>query len=153
MAGKQGVTPEMTVRQAKASDGSRIAGLSGQLGYPASVGDMKRRIEEINRDDNCELLVAESDGSVVAWLLIHVYRLISSDCLAQVAGLVVDRAHRNQGIGALLMERAEEWARRKKCRGVMLRSRSTRKDAHTFYKRLGYSEIKTQDVFLKEFKL
>ena len=94
--------------------------------------------------------VWQANGSVVAWLLVHIYRLVTSDCLAQVAGLVVDRAHRNQGIGALLMERAEEWARDKDCRGLMLRSRSTRKEAHKFYQRLGYSATKTQDVFLKE---
>jgi len=151
MAGKRGTEPDTTIRCARTVDGSQIAGLSGQLGYPSTMSDVKRRIVEIDGDDNCELLVAESDGSVVAWLLVHVYRLVTSDCLAQVAGLVVDRAHRNQGIGALLMDKAEEWARGKNCRGVMLRSRSARKEAHKFYKRLGYSAIKTQDVFLKEF--
>lgn len=98
------------------------------------------------------LYVAEMDGRAVAWLLVHVYRLVSSEYLAQIAGLVVDASYRNQGIGALLMERAERWARDRACRGVMLRSRVTRKDAHAFYKRLGYASIKTQEVFLKEFK-
>jgi GNAT superfamily N-acetyltransferase len=141
-----------TIREAQVKDSADIADLSGQLGYPATVNDMKRRIGEICEDDNCLLLVAESGGCVVAWLLIHLYRLVSSDSLAQIAGLVVDETHRNQGIGARLMERAEAWARTKTCRGVILRSRSTRKDAHNFYKRLGYACIKTQDVFLKEFK-
>ena len=152
MTGERGAKAEIIVRSARTADGAEIADLSGQLGYPASVNDMKRRIAGICEDENCMLLVAESDGCVVAWLLIHLYRQVSSDCLAQVGGLVVDEAHRNQGIGARLMERAEEWARERDCRGVMLRSRSTRKDAHAFYKRLGYSDIKTQDVFLKEFK-
>ena len=152
MAGKRTDSPEITVRAAVAADGSSIAALSGQLGYPARVGEVKRRVSEITEDRNCELLVAESGGKVVAWLLIHLYRLVTSDCLAQVAGLVVDEDHRNKGIGALLMEKAEEWARTRDCRGVMLRSRSARKGAHRFYERLGYSDVKTQDVFLKEFK-
>ena len=152
MARKRREGAETTVRTAGGADACRIAGLSGQLGYPARVTDVRRRIEDISGDDNCELLVAESDGEVVAWLLIHIYRLVTSDCLAQVAGLVVDQAHRNQGIGALLMKKAEEWACDRNCRGIMLRSRSARKGAHRFYERLGYSDIKTQDVFLKEFK-
>jgi GNAT superfamily N-acetyltransferase len=152
MTRERGATAKIIVRLAKPADGPDIAGLSGQLGYPASVNDMERRIGEICEDDNCRLLVAESDGCVVAWLLVHIYRLVSSDCLAQIAGLVVDQSHRNQGIGALLVERAEEWAQSKKCRGVLLRSRSARKDAHRFYRRLGYSGIKTQDVFLKEIR-
>lgn len=152
MAGDRGATAKTSIREAKVSDGADIADLSKQLGYPCTVIDMKRRIGEICEDDNCVLLVAEADGCVVAWLLVHLYRLVSSECLAQIGGLVVDETHRNQGIGALLVERAEEWARGRKCRGVILRSRSTRKDAHNFYKRLGYTGIKTQDVFLKEFK-
>lgn len=152
MARKRADKPNIEVRTAVAADGSSIAALSSQLGYPARVGDVKRRVSEITEDENCELLVAVSKGAVVAWLLIHVYRLVTSDCLAQVAGLVVDEAHRNQGIGALLMASAEEWARDRNCRGVMLRSRSARKSAHRFYERLGYSDIKTQDVFLKEFR-
>lgn len=152
MTRERGATAKVIVRPAKAADGADIADLSGQLGYPASVNDMERRVGEICEDDNCMLLVAESDGCVVAWLLIHLYRLVSSDCLAQIAGLVVDESRRNQGIGALLMQRAEAWAQEKRCRGVMLRSRTARKDAHRFYKRLGYSGVKTQDVFLKELR-
>ncbi len=147
-----GAAAKTTVRRAKGSDSADIAELSGQLGYPASAGDMKKRIAEIDRDDNCMLFVAETDGSIVAWLLVHLYRLVTSDCLAQIAGLAVDKSHRNQGIGALLMEKAEEWARDRACHGVILRSRAARKDAHTFYKKLGYSNIKTQNVFLKEFR-
>lgn len=152
MSVDRGATASTTIREAQVRDGADIADLSGQLGYPATVSDMKRRIGEICEDDNCLLLVAESSGCVVAWLLIHLYRLVSSDCLAQIAGLVVDETHRNQGIGALLMERAETWARAKTCRGIILRSRSTRKSAHNFYKRLGYACIKSQDVFLKELR-
>ena len=96
-------------------------------------------------------MVAElRDGGVVGWVLIHMYRLVTSDCLAQVAGLVVDENHRGQGVGALLMEAAEKWARERGCRGVILRSRVMRKEAHAFYRRLGYTNTKTQEVFLKE---
>jgi len=151
MSADRGTTASTTIREAHVKDGADIADLSGQLGYPATVSDMKRRIGEICEDENCMLFVAESNGCVVAWLLIHLYRLVSSDCLAQIAGLVVDETHRNQGIGARLMERAETWARAKACRGVILRSRTTRQGAHNFYKRLGYACIKSQDVFLKEF--
>ncbi len=147
-----GAAGKATVRRATTSDSADIAELSGQLGYPASAGDMKKRISDIDGDDNCMLFVAEADGNVVAWLLVHLYRLITSDCLAQIAGLVVDKSHRNEGIGALLMEKAEEWARDRACQGVILRSRAMRKGAHTFYEKLGYSNIKTQNVFLKEIR-
>ncbi len=140
------------VREAGPADADAIAGLSAQLGYPASTGDMEKRIADIAEDDDCIVLVADSNGSVIAWLLVHVCRLVTSDRLAQIAGLVVDESNRGRGVGALLMRKAEEWARGKGCRGVILRSRSTRKDAHAFYRKLGYSDIKTQDVFLKVFR-
>jgi GNAT superfamily N-acetyltransferase len=143
----------ISVRGAGPQDAAAVADLSGQLGYPASVEDMRRRIEQIGEDGDCLLLVAESGASIVAWVLVHVCRLVTSECIAQVSGLVVDETHRNSGIGALLMERAERWAQENKCRGVLLSSRSTREDAHNFYKRLGYSHVKTQEVFLKKFEI
>jgi GNAT superfamily N-acetyltransferase len=145
-----GAERKLTIRPAAPGDVTAISELSAQLGYPASIDHITRRVDEICGDESCLLLVCEADGAVVAWLLVHIYRLVTSDRLAQVAGLVVDEASRGRGIGAELMKRAEEWAGENGCRGIMLRSRTARKEAHAFYRRLGYSEIKTQRVFLKE---
>ena len=53
------------------------------------------------------------------------------------------------GIGKLLMERAEMWAREHGCKIVSLRSNVIRERAHAFYERLGYKHVKTQKSFRK----
>jgi GNAT superfamily N-acetyltransferase len=48
-----------------------------------------------------------------------------------------------------LMEQAERWAREKGCWAVHLRSNIVRRDAHVFYERIGYSNVKKSRVFRK----
>jgi len=48
-----------------------------------------------------------------------------------------------------LLEHAETWAVQKGCRVVRLSSAATRTEAHAFYQRAGYTNIKTQYSFIK----
>jgi GNAT superfamily N-acetyltransferase len=75
---------------------------------------------------------------------------VRRDCrFVVIAGLVVDRGRRQQGIGRLLMAEAERWAREQGCSIVRLWSSKGRADAHAFYRRLGYADVKTQHAFAK----
>ena len=69
--------------------------------------------------------------------------------LGEVNGLVVDRDVRSRGVGRLLLERAEEWARDRGVPLIRLWSTTTREGAHRFYERHGYTRIKTQHAFVK----
>lgn len=62
---------------------------------------------------------------------------------------MVDEDRRHGGIGRLLMQQAEQWAREKVCWAVHVRSNVVRKDAHAFYETIGYRRIKTQFTFRK----
>ncbi len=53
-------------------------------------------------------------------------------------GVFVDSGHRKSGIGSLLMQSAEAWARNRKCLIVRTKVASPNEGAITFYKRLGY---------------
>src|SRR5207245_10559865 len=86
---------------------------------------------------------------VIGWVHVCVSRLVENDPEAEIGGLVVDGGHRGSGVGKFLMERAEQWAREKSLKSVYLRSNIIRKDAHTFYQRLGYRVLKTQYAFRK----
>lgn len=140
-----------TIRTARAADAGRIALLSGQLGYPATAEDVRRRLRRLDGDTEHAVYVAvEPGGEIVAWFHIHLVHLIESDTQAEVSALVVDATRRSQGIGRLLMQQAEQWARAKGCRSVRLRSRITRERAHAFFEELGYNVLKTQKVFVKK---
>jgi ribosomal protein S18 acetylase RimI-like enzyme len=58
--------------------------------------------------------------------------------LGHVDELIVDTEYRGQGIGAMLLEHLVTVARERGCRRVELDSALHRKEAHEFYKRLGF---------------
>jgi len=141
---------QAAIRLASAGDAKRIAVLCQQLGYPASQEEVQRRLCQIQQDKRHAVYVAELPGGhVIGWVHVYVCQLLETDPQAEIGGLVVDEAHRRCGIGRLLMQHAEQWAREKECGTVHLRSNVVRKDAHVFYERIGYSSVKTQRVFRK----
>jgi GNAT superfamily N-acetyltransferase len=141
---------EATIRLASDGDVTPIAALCHQLGYPVSREEIRRRLDQIQRDDRHAVYVAELPGErVIGWVHVYVRHLLVADPQAEIGGLVVDEGHRRRGTGRRLMQRAERWAREKRCWAVHLRSNVVRKRAHAFYERIGYSVVKTQLAFRK----
>ena len=139
------------IRRARQADAARIAELSGQLGYPATARAMAWRLKLALREKDGACFVAEAkvDG-VVGWVHVSVTPLLEVEKRAEVNGLVVDEKVRSQGAGWRLMQAAEEWARKKRCKGMSVRSNVLRERAHGFYERRGYEHYKTQKAFRKE---
>ncbi len=127
-----------------------MAELSGQLGYPATVEQVERRLSQILGDQDQAVFVVETAGTVVGWIHIAVRHLLETGTQAEIAGLVVDESCRGEGVGRLLMGCAEQWARARGCPQVCVRSNVIRERAHAFYEQLGYRVIKSQKVFRKE---
>jgi len=61
--------------------------------------------------------------------------------LGHVDEIVVDESFRGQGIGKKLMERITEIAKENSCKRIELDSAFHRKNAHGFYKSIGYEII------------
>jgi GNAT superfamily N-acetyltransferase len=143
------MTTAIEVRIAQPADADAIAHLMVQLGYesaPRAVADRLSRI--LDRPDH-RFLIAEAGGRPAGWLHAVVFEFVETGPFVVIAGLVVDRSSRQQGVGRLLMSRAEAWAVEKGCSIVRLWSSDARTEAHRFYEHLGYSRIKTQYSFVK----
>jgi GNAT superfamily N-acetyltransferase len=141
---------QTTVRVARLDDAERIARLCQQLGYPVSSEEARRRLERIHQEDRHVVYVAElADGRIAGWVHVCARFLVVVDLHAEIGGLVVDEGYRGCGIGKLLMQHAEEWARGQGCWTVYLRSNVVRTGAHAFYEKIGYSVIKTSLTFHK----
>ena len=137
------------VRIARLEDAPAIAELCGQLGYPSSTDETRRRLEVMAGFPYHVLLVAELDGQVVGWAHVHAYPLPEMDFHADLGGLVVDEAHRSTGLGKALLAAAEDWARSKGCAELRVRSNVIRLEAHRFYETNGYENLKSQYTFRK----
>ena len=143
--------PKIKIRRARQTDCARLAELCGQLGYPATAGQIKERLRQLLPVSKHALIVAESPGvGVVGWVHVSIWPVLESDRRAEVNGLVVADGQRSLGAGAKLLEAAEDWARRQKCSAMIVRSNVIRERAHGFYLRQGYEHYKTQKAFRKK---
>ncbi len=141
---------ELTIRRAKSTDAARIAVLSGQLGYPATTAQMRKRLLGIKPDSQHAVFVAESaKEGVIGWVHVSRQPLLEVEIRAEVNGLVVAEGQRSVGAGARLLAAAEDWAGKHGCKGMSVRSNVIRERAHQFYERHGYEHYKTQKSFRK----
>jgi len=138
------MTAAVTVRPARLSDADAIAALTRQLGSAAA-----ERLSRLLTRNGQQILVADRDGRAIGWIHLVAAEYIDSGAFVIVAGLVVDREYRKQGIGRQLLTHAEEWASRNGCSVVRLSSNARRTEAHVFYQRAGYTNLKTQYSFAK----
>jgi len=97
--------------------------------------------EQVARDQNLTLVVAESEGRVVGCLQLAILPGISTQ--GGIRGLLEDvrvaSDCRSRGIGEQLVQWAVTEARGKGCKLVELLTHHTRVDAQRFYERLGFA--------------
>jgi ribosomal protein S18 acetylase RimI-like enzyme len=97
--------------------------------------------EQVERDPNIELMVAEGEGGeVVGCLQLCILPGLSSQgaSRALIEDVRVASHCRSRGIGEQLVQWAVAEARGKGCKLVELLTHETRVDAQRFYKRLGF---------------
>jgi GNAT superfamily N-acetyltransferase len=142
--------PNLEIRRATTKDSAPLARLCTELGYPATAREMRTRLSRITPlPDHAVFVAVTPEGQVIGWLHTNVCYLLEVPRRAEINGLVVSEAQRCQGAGARLVHAAENWARKKKCQKMSVRSNVIRERAHLFYQRHGYKHYKTQKAFLK----
>lgn len=96
--------------------------------------------EQINRNADHRLIVAELDGKVIGTLHLIFLPSISyrGGLRAQVESVRVDRQYQNLGIGSEMMKWTIARAKEDGARMVQLTTHRTRQAAHRFYERLGF---------------
>ncbi|PZO38011.1 MAG: N-acetyltransferase [Pseudanabaena frigida] len=150
MASKVSINNQVIIRAAEIKDAERIAILADQLGYVVTNQQAQERIYKIQNNDNHVLYIATlNNENMIGWVHACIYDSIVIQTPALLLGLVVDQDHRFQGIGRLLMEQIENWTSQSGGEGVLLRSNIKRKEAHLFYEKIGYTNIKQSLTFYK----
>ncbi|MDZ8186972.1 MAG: GNAT family N-acetyltransferase [Nostoc sp. ChiSLP02] len=151
MTDKVAVVEQIKIREAELRDTERIANLSEQLEYDVTNQQIEERLTKIHHDNSHIVYVATlANEYVIGWAHAHISDLFIVPTQAILLGLVVDKNYRCSGIGRILMQQIEEWASLAGCEGVMLRSSLRRKEAHLFYEKIGYTNIKQSLAFYKQ---
>lgn len=160
---------DVRIRDARASDASRIAELAGQLGYPCTAEQILPRFARYGAGGMARIFVAEgelgesaedADGAgptegrgqghgILGWTSAELTDHFYTPRCMEISGLIVDAQARGRGIGALLLRAVESWAAELGVPSIRLRANIVRVDAHRFYEREGFARRKTQYMFEK----
>jgi len=141
---------QLVVRPLTAADAPAVAELSAQLGYPGSTEVLRRRIEALAPSEDRVAFAAAHGRELLGWIDAAVERHLQAEETVVIGGLVVRETARGHGVGKRLCEEVERWARERGFACVRVRSQIKRQDAHRFYLRDGYRQVKTSLVFEKQ---
>jgi GNAT superfamily N-acetyltransferase len=129
----------LTIRPPTAADGSVVASLLDELGYPTTADAIPARLQRLAADPRAAILLAERHGEALGLITVHLRDTINhAEPLAQITALVVAERARGHGVGGALVAAVERWARQQGARRVVVSTALERADAHRFYERLGF---------------
>lgn len=141
---------EIRVRGLEPGDEPAVAGLAGQLGYPSTPEQIRRRWTALQgREEHFTAVAVLHDNRPVGWVHAFLALRLQSQLFAEIGGMVVAEDHRSGGIGAAMLRAVEAWARSKTVTRIRVRSNVIRARAHDFYLNHGYEQGKTSHVFEK----
>lgn len=140
---------DIIIRQAKIEDYKDICKICcDDLGYNCSEELVKERLEGLDKNSE-RVLVAVYNSEVVGYLHAQIYKTLYFEELINFLGLAVSKEYRNKKVGTKLVNEIENWAKENGIKKVRVNSGFSRKEAHEFYRSLGYNNEKEQIRFLK----
>lgn len=142
-------TATTLIRSVQLEDADQIASLSDLLGYSITAQQAHQRLTQLQQNQNHAIYVAQVPHRVIGWIHVFVEETLVVGKDARIAGLIVHPDARDRGVGRLLMQAAEQWARSQGCERVVVSSNTVRQAAHRFYENVGYVPLKTQLVLFK----
>ena len=140
----------MIIREATIEDAFAICNIScADLGYDCSCEFVSTRISNLDKGRE-KVFVAEVNGIVAGYIHAEKYQTLYFEPMINIQGLAVSSEFRRRGIGRMLLKRAEHWANEVGIHKIRLNSGASRKEAHSFYRAMGYSNEKGQIRFIKD---
>lgn len=141
------------IREAKITDSKEIKEIkeisTNDLGYFCDEELVRLRLSRLDNNREC-VFVAEVEGQVAGFIHVEKYDLLYYKSMANILGLAVSSKFRRMGIGQKLMSATENWAKEREIDMIRLNSGEVRKEAHMFYRSLGFSDEKEQLRFVKK---
>ena len=140
----------MIIREATIEDAFAICNIScADLGYDCSCEFVSTRISNLDKGRE-KVFVAEVNGIVSGYIHAGKYQTLYFEPMINILGLAVSSEFRRRGIGRMLLKRAERWANEVGIHKIRLNSGASRKEAHLFYRAMGYNNEKGQIRFIKD---
>jgi GNAT superfamily N-acetyltransferase len=130
---------DIRIRPPADADLPTLAALMTELGYPATLEQLRGRLARIAGNYDYTTLVAEVEDEAVGMIGLQRGWAYEHDRpFVRILALVVSERMRGRGVGARLVAEAEAWARGHGAYAVHLTTSLHRDEAHRFYERLGF---------------
>jgi GNAT superfamily N-acetyltransferase len=141
-------TDTPVIRSATKEDFQGLCALYAQLisdDIPAAEKLQLETFDQILAQPGVNLLVADLNGALVAACMLVIVPNLTRGCapFALIENVVTHADWRGKGIGRALLQSATDTAFASGSFKVMLLSGAANKDAHRFYKDLGFATTKT----------
>lgn len=136
----------VTIRPAEREDAAEMARLSGHLGYPCTTEEMIPRLRRILESKVDWVWVASIPEGLIGWVQCTEMDRLESGKFLEITGLVIDEAHRSNGVGAGLIHQSKTIAGHCGLKRIVVRANVVRLHAHRFYRKQGFKDIKQQQV-------
>lgn len=151
----------MLIRKAILSDAKAIAEIyKFDLGYETDINSIGKKlyvyslVHYMDENQREAIFVAELENEleneVVGVIHIEKFETLYYKPIANVLSLAVKEKYHRKGIGKALMDEATEWAKKNELDEIRLESACHRKEAHEFYRAIGFDNEKNQIRFLKK---
>ena len=143
---------EISVREIRPTDYTDIYLLNKEFNTKLEVFSaerVKKRIQYITENTKDIIFVCEKGHEVIGYIHGSPYELLFSDSLINILGFVVKEKYRNNGVGSMLIEHLDSWAKNKGFSGIKLLTHPLRITAHRFYEQHGYIHTKDQKNYMK----
>ena len=118
-----------------------------QLGYQLDADSLTGNIAAIRARDG-EVFVVTDGARLLGCVAAVMDIRLGEGVAGEIVSLVVDSSARDQGIGSLLLNTAETWLG-SRTRNIRVRAKTSRTQAHRFYRQHGYTPVKEQLVLIK----
>lgn len=128
----------IAIREARSSDAPRLVELIIALGHPIAEADVRRNLETLMQDGLLPLVATDGDEVIGMCGLSAMVTVHRPAPVGRVSVMIVERAYRGRGIGALLIAEAERRLAERGCKIIEVTSNMRRDRAHHFYEQLGY---------------
>ncbi|OOZ82372.1 GNAT family N-acetyltransferase [Bacillus cereus] len=128
------------IREATIDDIDALCSLTKELkGSSLSYEDMNNRLQFVQMSPFDFLYVYEEEETIFGLLGFRIRENLEDVTrYGEISIISVDSTIRRKGIGQVLMDYAEQLAKKHNCIGTWLVSGIKRVEAHPFYKKLGY---------------
>jgi ribosomal protein S18 acetylase RimI-like enzyme len=127
----------LTIRNATAEDEQRVAALWRASDLVTSYNDPSKDFHFARAKEGSDVLVGlDAEQTIVGSVMVG-----HDGHRGWIYYVASDPKHRNQGIGRLMVEAAEQWLKRRGVVKAMLMVRETNRQVVEFYEHLGFEAV------------